>query len=95
MSTEPAVTEPEQPPADEVAPDTSGKIRVLVVDDARTNRQFVGDLILQRGLGDECVYAEDGLVAFKALRSAPIELVVCDLDMPRCDGVAPLGVRLP
>ena len=93
MSTEPAVTEPEQPPADEVAPDTSGKIRVLVVDDARTNRQFVGDLILQRGLGDECVYAEDGLVAFKALRSAPIDLVVCDLDMPRCDGLKFLRLK--
>ena len=76
--------------ASQAGPD---KIRVLVVDDARTNRQFVGDLILERGLGDECVFAEDGLIAFKALRSTTIDLVVCDLDMPRCDGLKFLRLK--
>jgi diguanylate cyclase (GGDEF)-like protein len=65
----------------------------LVVDDARTNRQFVGDLILARHLGNECVFAEDGLAAFKMLRSTPIDLVVCDLDMPRCDGLKFLRLK--
>ncbi|MEY4580662.1 MAG: hypothetical protein RL701_5365 [Pseudomonadota bacterium] len=69
------------------------KTVVLVVDDARTNRQFVGDLILARHLGQECVFAEDGLQAFKMLRSTPIDLVVCDLDMPRCDGLKFLRLK--
>jgi len=69
------------------------KIVVLVVDDARSNRQFVGDLITQRGLADECLYAEDGLVAFKMLRGSPVDLVVCDLDMPRCDGLKFLRLK--
>jgi two-component system, cell cycle response regulator len=69
------------------------KIVVLVVDDARSNRQFVGDLITQRGLADECLYAEDGLIAFKLLRGSPVDLVVCDLDMPRCDGLKFLRLK--
>ena len=93
MSIEEAATELEEPQTGESAPVDLSKIRVLVVDDARTNRQFVGDLILERKLGDECVYAEDGLVAFKALRSTPIDLVVCDLDMPRCDGLKFLRLK--
>jgi two-component system cell cycle response regulator len=69
------------------------KTVVLVVDDARTNRQYVADLITERKLGDECVFAEDGLVAFKLLRTTQIDLVVCDLDMPRCDGLKFLRLK--
>jgi two-component system cell cycle response regulator len=92
--------EPERAPIDTPplsdAPDANqaaSKVVVLVVDDARSNRQFVGDLITQRGLADECVFAEDGLVAFKTLRSSAIDLVVCDLDMPRCDGLKFLRLK--
>ena len=82
------LTDPQDAAAQEAA-----KIVVLVVDDARSNRQFVGDLITQRGLADECLYAEDGLVAFKLLRGSPVDLVVCDLDMPRCDGLKFLRLK--
>lgn len=93
MASEPAPIDPAladpQDPAEQEAP----KVVVLVVDDARSNRQFVGELLTQRGLADECLYAEDGLVAFKLLRSSPVDLVVCDLDMPRCDGLKFLRLK--
>lgn len=85
-------SEPGDPP-EASAEEAGSKVVVLVVDDARSNRQFVGDLLTQRGLADECLYAEDGLVAFKMLRSSPIDLVVCDLDMPRCDGLKFLRLK--
>lgn len=84
------ITPPHSEPADEPAP---RRTIVLVVDDARTNRQFVGDLIMERNLAAECIYAEDGLAAFKMLRSTVVDLVVCDLDMPRCDGLKFLRLK--
>jgi len=49
--------------------------------------------LAERKLCDESLFAEDGLVAFKVLRSAPVDLVVCDLDMPRCDGLKFLRLK--
>jgi diguanylate cyclase (GGDEF)-like protein len=67
---------------------------VLIVDDARSNRQYLAELLNQRKLCDECLFAEDGLVAFKILRAATaVDLVVCDLDMPRCDGLKFLRLK--
>jgi diguanylate cyclase (GGDEF)-like protein len=66
---------------------------LLIVDDARTNRQYVADLVSERQLCRACVFAEDGLAAFKMLRTTPIDLVVCDLDMPRCDGLKFLRLK--
>lgn len=69
------------------------KTVVLIVDDARTNRQFIADIMLARKLATDCIFAEDGLVAFKLLRSNAVDLVVCDLDMPRCDGLKFLRLK--
>jgi two-component system cell cycle response regulator len=93
VSSVPAASDLEERPITDAPEDVPTKTTVMVVDDARSNRQFVGDLILQRGLADECVFAEDGLVAFKALRTSTIDLVVCDLDMPRCDGLKFLRLK--
>jgi diguanylate cyclase (GGDEF)-like protein len=75
------------------APVSPPKTTVLIVDDARSNRQFLAELLAERKLCDESLFAEDGLVAFKVLRSAPVDLVVCDLDMPRCDGLKFLRLK--
>ena len=84
-------TADEQPLAGDAAP---RQTTVLVVDDARSNRQYLADLLAERKLCDECVFAEDGLVAFKTLRASPhVDLVVCDLDMPRCDGLKFLRLK--
>jgi two-component system, cell cycle response regulator len=81
---------PEERPSGLVVP---RKTTVLIVDDARSNRQFLAELLAERRLCDESLFAEDGLVAFKVLRSAPVDLVVCDLDMPRCDGLKFLRLK--
>lgn len=88
---QPPFTGDDRPTERPAAPRTT----VLIVDDARTNRQYLAELLAERKLCDECVFAEDGLVAFKALRAAttPIDLVVCDLDMPRCDGLKFLRLK--
>lgn len=95
MSQASTASAPPSPPVEgqaaEVAPP---RTTVLIVDDARTNRQFLAELLGERKLCDECLFAEDGLVAFKQLRSAPnVDLVVCDLDMPRCDGLKFLRLK--
>jgi two-component system, cell cycle response regulator len=69
------------------------KTTVLIVDDARSNRTHVSELLLETQLCDECLFAEDGLVAFKMLRDTPVDLVVCDLNMPRCDGLKFLRLK--
>src|ERR1700712_3324512 len=85
-------SEPAQEGSAVVVPDVRST-RMLIVDDARSNRQFVAELVTARGLADECLFAEDGLAAFKTLRTEPIDLVVCDLDMPRCDGLKFLRLK--
>lgn len=82
---------PEDPNNTEPAP---SRTTVLVVDDARSNRQYVADLLNERKMCDEVLFAEDGLVAFKVMRANPgVDLVVCDLDMPRCDGLKFLRLK--
>ncbi|HET6332659.1 MAG TPA: diguanylate cyclase [Polyangiales bacterium] len=84
---------PEQQSVTQPAP-APVRTTVLVVDDARSNRQYVADMLTERKMCDEVLFAEDGLVAFKALRSNPgVDLVVCDLDMPRCDGLKFLRLK--
>ncbi len=66
---------------------------VLIVDDARTNRQHVAELLTSNCLAEKTLFAEDGLEAFKVMRATPIDLVVCDLNMPRCDGLKFLRLK--
>ena len=60
--------------------------RVLVVDDSATVRQQVG-LTLKQG-GYEVIEAHDGLEAVqKILADNKIVMVICDVNMPRMDGL--------
>jgi PAS domain S-box-containing protein len=75
--------------ADTPAPDSLGRLRVLVVDDRETNRR-----ILQEVLGSWQMRAESadgGAAALSAMRTAvehgePFDLVVTDANMPGQDG---------
>ncbi|HEX2676857.1 MAG TPA: diguanylate cyclase, partial [Polyangiales bacterium] len=66
---------------------------VLIVDDARSNRNTVAELLTSTGLAAKTLFAEDGLQAFKVMRSEPVDLVVCDVNMPRCDGLKFLRLK--
>ena len=94
MTSIPAITQdPIDPVAALAAVAGASDATLLIVDDARTNRQYVADLVTERQLAQSCVFAEDGLAAFKLLRTTKVDLVVCDLDMPRCDGLKFLRLK--
>ncbi|MCZ2341566.1 MAG: hybrid sensor histidine kinase/response regulator [Bacteroidales bacterium] len=61
------------------------KKRVLVVDDSITVREVQRQIL--RGRGYEVEIAVDGADGWNKLRSAPFDLVVSDVDMPRMTGL--------
>jgi len=58
---------------------------VLVVDDSRSVRLLVGHAL--RRAGHEVTEARDGVEALQAAVSAGPACVVCDVNMPRMDGL--------
>jgi signal transduction histidine kinase len=60
-------------------------LRVLLVDDNRTNR-LIGAKVLE-ALGAAPVLAEDGAQAIEAVRREPLDLVLMDINMPVMDGL--------
>jgi signal transduction histidine kinase len=60
-------------------------LRILIVDDNRTNR-IVGLKTLQ-ALGADAEAADSGEAAIEAMRTAPYDLVLMDINMPGMDGM--------
>jgi two-component system OmpR family response regulator len=61
-----------------------GMAKILVVDDEVGIREMLSDAL---GLaGFECEVAIDGFDALKMLRSDPVDLIICDINMPRMNG---------
>lgn len=83
-----AVRQSESGPAVEpVATDAEAdrKKTILVVDDSITSRTLLRSILESAGFTVET--AVDGIDAFAKLRSAPFDLVVTDVDMPRLHGL--------
>jgi signal transduction histidine kinase len=59
--------------------------RILVIDDNRDSAETMGMLL--RVLGHEVRTAHDGPTALALARSQPPEVVLCDISMPRMDGL--------
>ena len=59
--------------------------RVLVVDDNPAIRTTMSLLLKSRGI--DHVLAEDGLDAIQRCEGQSFDVVVSDLDMPRCNGI--------
>jgi len=60
------------------------KARILIVDDEPGVRDLLTDALSMSGY--ETVNAEDGLDALNQLRSAAVDLVIADINMPKLDG---------
>ena len=60
-------------------------IDVLVVEDSALAREVVGTVLTRAGM--RVTFAADGLVALENIRSAPPDVVVLDLMLPRLDGL--------
>lgn len=61
------------------------KQKVMIVDDSLVVRQQVGNTLIQAGF--DVVQAVDGQDALEKLQSETVALVVCDVNMPRMNGL--------
>ncbi len=61
---------------------------VLVVDDSPTIRQLVREVLEGQPLEAEVIEATDGAAALKVALEEHIDCVVCDVKMPRLDGMS-------
>ena len=59
---------------------------VLIIDDSVAVREQIIRTLESVSLFNRYYEAEDGLEGFKKLLSAPVDIILCDLEMPRIDG---------
>jgi two-component system chemotaxis response regulator CheY len=62
------------------------EMKVLVVDDSSTARQFLSEMLRQIGIG-HIAAAADGAEAIERLRVFPADIMLCDLHMAPLDGI--------
>jgi diguanylate cyclase (GGDEF)-like protein len=65
---------------------------VLIIDDSEAIREKIMKTLETRGLFSRFYQAEDGLEGFKKLLASPVDIILCDLEMPRMDGFKFLGM---
>lgn len=58
--------------------------RILLVDDDPIMRELAASKLREAGF--DLLLAEDGAVALQILSDKPVDLVICDIDMPNVDG---------
>jgi len=59
---------------------------VLIIDDSVTVREQIIRILESYNLFSRYYEAEDGLDGFKKLLSSQVDIILCDLEMPRIDG---------
>ncbi len=75
----------ENPPAEEISCFDKQKVKILLVEDNKTN-QKVAQLILRR-LGYQIEIADNGQLAIEAIEAKPYDIVLMDIQMPELDGL--------
>ncbi|HEU0265225.1 MAG TPA: response regulator, partial [Geobacterales bacterium] len=60
--------------------------RILIIDDSETIRSSIVQTLREVRLFDEVLEARDGIDGFKTLVAHRVDLIICDLEMPRLDG---------
>ena len=64
------------------------KIRALIVDDSSVMRKIVERSLRQAGIElEKVVEAGNGAEALAALGKEPVDLILCDINMPVMDGL--------
>jgi two-component system, cell cycle response regulator len=69
------------------------KDRILIIDDSRSLRQEIREVLEKAGIDGDFYEAGNGLEGFKILLDHPVDLVFCDLVMPQIDGAKFLQMR--
>lgn len=59
---------------------------VLIIDDSAAVREQIIKTLESYNLFNRYFEAEDGLEGFKMLLASPVDVILCDLEMPRIDG---------
>ena len=62
------------------------KHAILIIDDSKAARQQILKILEKTNLFREYREAADGLEGFKALLDRPVDVILCDLEMPGMDG---------
>jgi len=65
---------------------------VLIIDDSESVRVQIEQELLSTALFERIYKAGDGIEALKLLLESPVDLILCDLEMPRIDGFKLLGM---
>ncbi len=71
----------------------NGKLRILIVEDSRSVREEIRQVLQEAGVEAAFYEAENGLDGFKSMMEHPLDLVFCDLVMPQMDGLKFLQMR--
>jgi diguanylate cyclase (GGDEF)-like protein len=69
------------------------KSRILIVEDSRSVREEIRQVLREAGVDAVFYEAENGLDGFKIMVDNPLDLVFCDLVMPQMDGLKFLQMR--
>jgi DNA-binding response OmpR family regulator len=64
---------------------------LLVIDDSRAIRQIIIGLLRESRLFETYLEARDGAQGLEVVAKHPVDLILCDLDMPVLDGFGFLG----
>ncbi|ACM19453.1 response receiver-modulated diguanylate cyclase [Geotalea daltonii FRC-32] len=59
---------------------------ILIIDDSNQVRAQIVKTLQKVSLFDDYLEAADGIEAFKLVLNSPVDLILCDLEMPRMDG---------
>lgn len=69
------------------------KDKILIIDDSRSLRMEIKEILEKEGFDAEYFEAANGIEGFKLLLDHPFDLVFCDLVMPQIDGAKFLQMR--
>ena len=84
LRAERAWSAPSLPAGGQMPPLVSNGQTILVVDDARVNRDLISDTL--KPYGYALLFAEDGQQGWQRATSERVDLILCDLHMPNEDG---------
>jgi diguanylate cyclase (GGDEF)-like protein len=59
---------------------------VLVIDDSEAARTRIRQVLAEAGLFERVIEARDGISGLRAILREPVDMVLCDLEMPGLDG---------
>jgi two-component system chemotaxis response regulator CheY len=68
-------------------PDIFGSLNAMLVDDLPAIRHLLRQMLLHLGVCGLIKEAGDGLQAWETLQTFPADLVICDISMPRLNGI--------